>query len=74
MGVFTLSSKTHQAAGLNGKDWCVAAMDAAGGGKGGGKPAGGMGFVAGGTDAHIPAVFEAAKAYAASKGVTLHVK
>jgi len=74
LGCFTLCSKTHQGTGLDGKLWCVAGMDAAGGGKGGGKPAGGMGFVVDARAADADAVLQAAAAFAASKGVTLHMK
>jgi alanyl-tRNA synthetase len=72
IGVFTMCSKAQQAAGLDAKNWCMASMEAAGGGKGGGKPASGMGFVVDADASQIPAVLTAARAFAESKGITVN--
>ncbi|KAJ1461017.1 tRNA synthetases class II (A)-domain-containing protein [Pelagophyceae sp. CCMP2097] len=62
--VFTNVTDAHLAAGLDAREWCKAAADAAGTGKGGGKPNAANMIVAGdGADAAVAA----AKAFAASK-------
>ena len=74
LGVFTVACKTHQVAGLDGKAWCVAGMDAAGGGKGGGKPGSGMGFVMDAGPDKVSVALSAGATFASSKGLTVHTK